>query len=78
MVSLVNNPKPAKSPKSGQRRALVPLEDKQQDVGGRDPEELVEGVHRDERPEHEEVGRHEDRERRYALGEGAAPELTRH
>jgi hypothetical protein len=52
---------------------LVPFQNQQQHVGGRHLEELVEGVHRDERPEHEEVGRDEDRECGEPLGEPAAP-----
>jgi hypothetical protein len=75
---LGQQPQTGEEPEEQPEERLVPLEDEQQDVGGRDLEELVEGVHRGKRPEHEEVGRADDRECGEALGEAAAPELPRH
>ena len=75
---LGQQPQTGEEPEEQPEARFVPLEDEQQDVGGRHLEELVEGVHREKCPEHEKVGRDEDRERGYALGEPAAPKLPRH
>jgi hypothetical protein len=56
----------------------LPLEDRDQEKSRRDPEELVEGVHRQPGAEGEDVRRDEGGEGRYPLGVPSPTEFPSH